>query len=314
VTDGCCAKIMTGSPVPEGADCVVPVEDTRLDAAGAMLCERVPGRDNISRCGEDCLKGATLLSAGTIICPQDIAVLASVGCSMPLVSRKVRVAIIATGDELIEPDAATPESDSAKIRNSNAYQLIAQVERAGATARYFGIVKDDEDSLTETFCAAKNDSDILLVSGGVSMGDFDYVPAALTRAGFRFLFEKIKIKPGKPTVFGTDGERYCFGLPGNPVSTFVVFEILVRDFIAALQGAAPSCATVPLKLAETISRKNIERHDMIPVRYGADGLVHPVLCHGSGHFHALHGANGLIGFPVGVARLQEGALVDVRPI
>lgn len=307
---GECAKIMTGAMVPTGADCVVMVEYTEQPTADTMRFTGGKTEDNICLQGEDLKAGDAVLHGGERIMAQHIAVLASVGCVGPRVACRPRVAVLATGSELVEP-SATP--GPGRIRNSNSYQLCAQVTAMGAIAEYYGIA---QDTAAETDAAIKRGlakNDVVLVSGGVSMGDFDLVPGILKENGFELLFEKVAIKPGKPTVFGTGQGKFCFGLPGNPVSTFVLFEILVKPFLYAMLGHAFQPIEMRLPLAERVRRKKTKRASWIPVVI-RDGGVKPVSYHGSAHIHAVCGADGLICLPVGTAELAEGSLVDVRQI
>ena len=146
------------------------------------------------------------------------------------------------------------------------------------------------------------------------MGDYDLVPGVLTRHGIRLLFEKVAVRPGMPTVFGVSDRLYCFGLPGNPVSTFAIFELLVKPFLYRLMGHDFQPVTIPLRLAEDVVRKKVDRTSWIPVQRTAPGTVRPVEYHGSGHIHALVQADGLVCAERGVERLEKGSLVDVRQV
>ncbi|MBN1675849.1 MAG: molybdopterin molybdotransferase MoeA [Kiritimatiellae bacterium] len=307
---GECSKIMTGAMVPEGADCVVMVEYTERPAPHTMRFTGGRTADNICLKGEDVRAGSVVLRRGDRIEPQHIAVLASVGCTRPSVARRPRVGVIATGSELVEPDA---RPGACQIRNSNGYQLCAQVRAMGAVPDYGGIAGDTESETDAAVKAAMAANDVILLSGGVSEGEFDLVRAILKDNGFELLFEKVAVKPGKPTVFGWMAESFCFGLPGNPVSTFVLFEILVKPFLFAMMGHDYRPMTVRLPLAEPVRRKKTERASWIPVVV-RDSRVSPVGYHGSAHVHALCRADGLICIPLGVAELPEGSPVDVRQI
>ncbi len=323
---GECSKIMTGAAVPEGADCVVPVEITRCSDEGAVTITGELTRDNICFQAEDIRAGDIVLHKGTPIAPQHIGVLATVGRARPPVARRPTVGIITTGDEIVEPDA-TPSP--AQIRNSNGHQLSAQVQRAGAIPKYYGIVPDTVEALDTAVKQAIDDCDVILLSGGVSMGDFDLVPGVLKQNGFDLLFEKIAIKPGKPTVFGvhtpthphihdaggvTRRPTYVFGLPGNPVSTFVIFELLVRPFLWQLMGRDTPATTWQARLAAPIRRRKSGRDAWIPVRINDAGDAEPISYHGSAHLNALTEADGLICLPTGTHKIDEGTSVDVRPI
>ena len=306
-----CAKIMTGAMVPEGADCVVMVEYTTTPTDNTVRFAGKDTADNICPQGEDVRQGKVVLRKGMRIAPAQIAVLAAVGCCRPLVSERVRVGVVPTGDEIIEPDA-TPSH--AQIRNSNGPQLMAQTEQLGASARYFGIARDSDAALNRKLEEAVAASDVVLLSGGVSMGDFDLVPGILRQHGFDLLFEKVATKPGKPTVFGVSEKAFVFGLPGNPVSTYILFEVLVKPFLFRLMGHVFQPRNITARLEKTISRKKTSRLSWVPVGFTESGGIVPVEYHGSGHAHALCYADGLISIPVGVAELQEGTHVHVRQI
>lgn len=308
---GDCAKIMTGAMVPEGADCVIMIEQTQLAPNGAVHFTAGSTSTNICRRSEDIRQGECVLRRGTRIGPQHIAVLATVGCTRPMCARRPRVGVIATGDELVEPDQRPGPS---QIRTSNSYQICAQIERAGAVATYYGIVPDTEEALDGAFKRAIADNDVILLSGGVSMGDFDLVPGVMTKNGIEILFDSIAMKPGKPTTFGVSPEVYCFGLPGNPVSTFVQCEILVQPFLYALMGHRYQAACSVLPLAETFRRKHVDREAWVPVAFTKDGAVRAGEYHGSAHINALCEADGLMVVPVNSGTIEKGTLVRVRPI
>ena len=179
------------------------------------------------RCGE------VVLSKGEIIKPQHIAVLASVGCSHPQVSIRPRVGVISTGSELVEP---CEKVEGPKIRNSNSYQLFAQIQRMGAVPVYYGIAEDTVESTDLYIRKAMAENNVVLVSGGVSMGDYDFVPEVFKKNGIKILFDQVAIQPGKPITFGVGENVICFGMPGNPVSTFVQFEILVKTVFVQNDG------------------------------------------------------------------------------
>jgi len=311
IGSGECSKIMTGAAVPSGADCVVPVEITRETSDGRIEITDELSSDNICRQAEDIHRDDMVLEKGACIGPQHIGVLATVGCTNPLVARQAAVGVIATGDEIVEP-GETPAP--AQIRNSNGHQLCAQVRRAGGLPTYYGIVPDTTEALDAAIKQAAEDCDVILLSGGVSMGDFDLVPGILKKNGFNLLFEKIAVKPGKPTVFGVSNTAYCFGLPGNPVSTFVIFELLVRPFLEQLMGRAARPNSWPMQLAEPIRKRDTARDTWIPVAVTAPGFVQPIAYHGSAHLNALAKADGLVCVPRETRELAEGAIVDVRPV
>jgi len=311
VGPGQCAKIMTGAMVPEGADCVVMVEHTEELPAGRIRCTRSQARANICYVAEDLHAGDVVLLRGAAITPSCVAVLATVGRVRPLVARQPRVGIIGTGDELVEPDHKPGPS---QIRNSNSFQLFAQVLDAGGDPTYFGIAPDTRDGTDRIVKAALADSDVLLLSGGVSVGDFDVVPEVLEQNGFRLQFRGIAMKPGKPTHFGVSEHACCFGLPGNPVSTFIQFELLIRPFLQALMGHQLRPRISQLPLATEISRKRTDRESWLPVAITDEGTIRLLDYHGSAHINALSHADGLIVVPTGMSIIEQGASVRVRHI
>jgi molybdopterin molybdotransferase len=238
-------------------------------------------------------------------------VLAAAGCARPAVYRRPRVAVLATGDELVDPGA---KPSPWQIRNSNAYQVCAQAQRMGCAAANHGIARDNDASLDEHLARALPECDVLVISGGVSMGEFDLVPGALRRHGFAIRFDRVAIQPGKPTTFAESDKQWCFGLPGNPVSTFVIFEVLARPFLFALMGHAYRAPRVRLTLAQTMTRKSGARQSWVPVSTTGDGRIGRVDYLGSSHINALSHADGLIAFPQGVTELVEGSVLDVRLI
>ncbi|MCX5645159.1 MAG: molybdopterin molybdotransferase MoeA [Phycisphaerae bacterium] len=328
-----CAKIMTGAAVPQGADCVIMIEQTKpvgwaVPTNSHGCSQRMVGTahptpvgedvvrftgeqtpDNIFRKAMDIKAGQVVLQKSGRISPQHIAVLASVGCVQPLVAKRPRVGVVASGDELVAP-AARP--GPAQIRNSNGSQLTAQLAAMGLNARDYGIVKDVASDIDAVFKRALVENDVVIVSAGVSVGDFDLVPAVLRQNQVRLLFEKIAVKPGKPTVFGISERGYCFGLPGNPVSTFVVFELLVKSFLYKLMGHDYLPTHVQMRLDETITRRDTDRQSWNPVRITSEATVEPVQYYGSAHLSALCEAGGLVPMEIGVASIRQGTPVRVR--
>lgn len=307
-----CAKIMTGAMIPEGADCVLMVEHTEETKDGRIRFLKESTKSNICYLAEDIKKGEMVLESGIMIAPQHIAVMASVGCTNPQVFVQPKVATLSTGDELVEPASSPGKS---QIRNSNGYQLIAQVKRACAIPNYIGIV---EDSKHATFMAIKNaieNNDVVLLTGGVSMGDFDFVPDIMRKLGIGIRFQKVAVQPGKPTTFGLAGEnKFIFGLPGNPVSSYTQFELLVRPLLNKMMGMQNDGTILKLEMGDDYTRKRSERKSFIPVNIGSDGKVYPVEYHGSAHIHSYVKADAMIAVEIGVLKLSKGEIVDVRQI
>lgn len=308
---GECAKIMTGGMVPEGADCVVIVEASEEVDENTVRFTTDSTPDNYCPKGEDIQVGDVVLRAGTRLQSQHIAMLASVGCVRPEVARQPRVGIIATGDELVEPEV---KPEVSQIRTSNSHQLVAQVHGAHAIPTYYGIARDTEESLDATLKKAIAESDIVLLSGGVSMGDFDLVPGIMKANGLEILFDEIAVQPGKPTTFAVSDNMYCVGLPGNPVAAFTQFEHLVKPLLYRLMGHdyRPLNLRLPMALART--RKRAVRESWFLAKITGDGTVLPCEFHGSAHVNALCEADVLATMPMGVASLDEGELVTVRTL
>jgi len=310
VSEGKCSRIMTGAMLPEGSDCVIMVEDTQILDNGMMRPAKKQESLNICYQGEDIKAGDKVLSTGTLIKPQHIAVLAAAGAVNPKVSKQIHVGILSTGDELMEPEHIPSAS---KIRNTNAYQLMAQVTAAGAIPQYGGIAADTEISLSAMLSDSLDRNDVVLLTGGVSMGEFDYVPAAMENLDIEILFKSVAVQPGRPTVFGKWGNQFIFGLPGNPVSSFVLFEVLVKPFLLKMMGSREEPVVLHLPLGTDFTRKKSTRKSLIPVRI-ENGLVIPVDYHGSAHINAYTQANGILTIEIGKTRLGKGEIADVRSI
>jgi molybdopterin molybdotransferase len=306
-----CSKIMTGAIVPDGGEVVFMVEDSEILPSGKV---RFTGSDlklNISFKGEDVRKGDVVLKPGKLLRPQDISVIAAVGHTDVVVKKKPVVGIISTGDELVEPYS---NPGIAQIRNSNAYQLLSQVKGAGGIGQYYGISPDVESITFEMINKALFETDILLITGGVSMGDFDFVPSILEKSGVNILFDKINVQPGRPLTFGVHSKGVVFGLPGNPVSSFVQFELMVRPFINKMMGCNLETIDYKLPMAVRYERKSSERLGWIPVFINENREVVPVSYHGSAHITALSYSDGIIPINPGIKTLEKGEYVSVRSI
>ncbi|HSS96873.1 MAG TPA: gephyrin-like molybdotransferase Glp, partial [Terriglobales bacterium] len=235
IKSGQAATIMTGAPAPAGADAVVMVEYTSQQGGRVVINKGISAGDNIVPIGSEAKRGEQLLTAGMRLDHAAIAIAASVGKTHVLVHEKPKVAVLSTGDEIVDIDV---QPGPTQIRNSNSYSLAAQIQAAGGESLILPIAPDETGRLRELI----NDgleADLLLLAGGVSMGKYDLVEQVLTEVDAKFFFTGAKIQPGKPVVFGCVDNKYFFGLPGNPVSTMVTFELFVRPMIEALSGASP---------------------------------------------------------------------------
>ena len=302
---------MTGAIVPADCDIVFMVEESENLQNGKIRFTGNNPKLNISFKGEDVKTGDVVLEKGKLIKPQDIAIMASVGHTRVMVKKRPVVGIISTGDELIEP-SGTPRIS--QIRNSNAYQLNSQVKRAGGAGKNYGIAPDNETVTYEIIANAVHNSDIVILTGGVSMGDFDFVPSVLEHAGVKILFNRVNVQPGKPTTFGVHSKAVVFGLPGNPVSSFIQFEMLVRPLISRMMGYSWIPTEHNLPLAINYERKSSDRLGLIPVYINKDMEVVPVDFHGSAHLAALSHAEGIIALKPGIKSLTKGEIVNVRQI
>jgi molybdopterin molybdotransferase len=306
-----CSKIMTGAVVPEGADMVFMVEDSAILPSGKVRFTGSFSKENISCKGEDVRRGDVILEKGTLVKPQHIAIMAAAGSINVTVSKQPLVSVISSGSELVEP---RQKPGISQIRNTNSYQLMSQVSRAGAVGNYLGIARDDEDITLDIINRAITHSDIVLITGGVSMGDFDFVPSVLERAGVRILFSRVNIQPGKPTTFGIHKKALVFGLPGNPVSSFLQFELLVRPLICKMSGYKWEPVIINVPMESAYSRKSADKRALIPVRITWESTAVPLEYHGSAHIAAFSEAYGILTLPEGIKSVEKGEMVSVRQI
>lgn len=311
IDPGQCSKIMTGAMVPDGADTMIMVEHTEALADGKILFLRDKTSANIAWQAEDVREGQMVIAAGTLLRPHHIAILAAVGCDMPMVFRRPVVGVISTGNELVEP---FQKPALGQIRNSNAWQLMAQAGAIGLPVDYIGIAADTKESTAQLIARGFDRSDILLLTGGVSMGDFDFVPEVLNEFGVSIQFKSIAVQPGRPTVFGIRDNKFLFGLPGNPVSSFVQFELLVKQLAFRMMGHQYKPQIVKLPMASEYIRKKAERKSFVPVRINAEGKIEPLEYHGSAHIHSYDGAVGMLAVEIGETHINAGELRDVRQL
>jgi molybdopterin molybdotransferase len=292
---GQAVEIMTGAPVPDGANAVVMVEYAVRDGELVKIGRTVQAGENITPRGAEARSGAALLEPGQRLGYAEIALLAMVGHRCVRVFRRPRVAILPTGDEIVEPGE---QPGAVQIRNSNAAALAVQVQRAGGVPEILPIARDNCES-TRALVARGLEADLLLLSGGVSAGKYDVVERVLAEAGGEFFFDRVLIQPGQPVVFGRvfrEGTaKFFFGLPGNPASTMVTFEIFARAAIEKLQGLAHP----PLRLLRASLTREF-RHKpgltrFLPARLSGDGVtVEPEPWKGSGDVVALARANAFL--------------------
>lgn len=305
---GQAVEIMTGAPVPAGADAVVMVEHT----------ERINGRVRIGRAAEpnqfinprasEAAAKEVVLHSGKRLDYTDVAMLAAFGRSSVAVYRKPDVALIATGDEIVEVPEMPQEF---QIRNSNIYSLAAQVERAGGVGRILPVARDNE-AHTRQLIEQGLVADLLLLSGGVSAGKYDVVETVLSRLGAEFYFDRVLIQPGQPLVFGRARETFFFGLPGNPASTMVTFEVFARAALELLSGQEEVTLRMPLARLTRDFRHKAGLTRFLPARLSPDGgEVTPVHWSGSGDIPALTRANAFLVAEADRPDYAEGELIPV---
>ncbi len=303
------ARIFTGAPLPDGADTVVRQEDTDLGAETvAILRDRDIGV-NIRRAGEDIRKGQTVLRAGTALGPAHLGVLASLAVAHPLVHRRPRVAILGSGDEIVDVDQPEAILSGRKTASSNTHTLVALVRQAGGEPVNLGIARDTPESLRAHLTRAL-EADLLVTTAGISVGEHDYVRAVLDELGAEQRFWKLRMRPGAPVGFGLVRGVPWIGLPGNPVSTMVTFELFVRPAIRAMSGhALPFRRAITVRLAEPVSVKPKLQHFLRAIvsdtPAGAEArLTGP---QGSGILTSMVLANALLVLPEGQFETPAGA-------
>ncbi|WP_224962110.1 molybdopterin molybdotransferase MoeA [Geomonas subterranea] len=293
VPPGEAVRIMTGAPVPPGCDTVVPIEDVEEGGEWIVLRGKVKAGDHVRRRGEDISRGDVVIAAGSMLRPQEIGMLSAMGSTSLAVHRRARVAILATGDELLEP-GATPEPG--KLINSNSYSLAAQVLDAGGDPVLLGIARDTLEATCDKIRAGLN-ADFLVITGGVSVGDRDFVKAAIEELGGTVSFWKVNMKPGKPLAFATLQGKPVFALPGNPVAAMVSFELFVRPTLLKAMGHTRVFRpVVRAELQQATVNKGSRPHlvrGIVSQRYGGY-LVSTTGNQSSGRLSSLILGNGLM--------------------
>ncbi len=311
VTPGTAVRIMTGAPIPPGADAVVRVEDTAAQGEWVQIFTEVPVGQYIRPAGEDVRQGELVLQRGTTVRPQEVGMLATLGHKEVQVTRRPRVAILATGDEIVEIDAPLAPG---KIRDANSYSNAAQVVKHGGIPIMLGIARDRVEELTERIRAGLAQGvDLFLTSGGVSVGDFDLVKDVLAAQG-EISFWRVRMKPGKPLAFGRIEGVPVLGLPGNPVSVMVSFETFVRPALLKMQGVTSwQRPTVEAVLMDEVKRKDSRRHYLRVRVEEREGERRAYLTggQGSGILSSMVRANALAIIPEDWTHAPVGAAVQV---
>ena len=310
VGGGEAVAIATGAPIPAGADTIVPIENARVAGETVQLLEAAPAGRHVRPVGEDVAEGAVLVERGKRLGAPELGLLANAGHATPLVHPRPRVVVLSTGDELIPP---TETPDFGQIRDSNAYTVFGALREAGAMPVLAGIVRDDADSLKTTVLDYLIQADAFISSGGVSVGERDVVKAAFFRRG-DIDFYKVAMQPGMPQGFGQIEGKPYFGLPGNPVSVFVSFELFVRPAILTMLGRTQiERPQVRASLAADVSGpKGKMQYARVVVERGGDGWVAtPTGARGSNLISTVARANGLAMIPPGTETAPAGSQVQV---
>ncbi len=309
-------QIMTGAPMPDGADAVVRIEDTQVETSHTQPVVSIqtrpvsPGQDWILQ-GTSMKRGDNVIPKGRALRPQELGLLAELGQHTVDVYRQVTVGVLATGDELVAIDQ---QPAAGQIRNSNESMLAAQVRASGAVARELGIARDNREHLAEKIQQGL-DCDVLLLSGGVSAGRLDLVPDQLQAAGITRVFHKVQVKPGKPLWFGTSNNTVVFGLPGNPVSSMVCFELFVRTALRRLTGLSPATPDPAFARLDCDFKFDSDRPTYFPARlesHPEGPTITPINWHGSSDLRSTTHANSMIHFPAGKQLYQANQWVEVH--
>jgi molybdopterin molybdotransferase len=310
VAGGTCIRLFTGSPLPRGADAVIMQEDTRIDPAPpstVWFLDSVKPWENVRFRGEDVKRGAGLGEAGEVLTAGRINLIAASGVGKVTVGSQPVTGLLASGSELLEPGEPLMPG---KIYESNRLGLAALAERAGAVPKIFPLVADTLEGTRKALEQAFQECDVVVTTGGVSVGEMDFIKAAFEKLGGELQFWKVAIKPGRPFVFGRWGEKFLFGLPGNPVSAFVTFLLLVRPALVRWQGARDvTLPASPGTLDEPLSNPGDRRH-FVRVRVDAAGKVRSAGTQASQIMSSLATANGLVDVPA-KTNLPAGATVPV---
>jgi molybdopterin molybdotransferase len=311
IGQGECARIFTGAPLPDGADSVIRQEDTDLGGETVAVFKDRDAGINFRLAGEDIRKGSTVLPAGAVLGPAQLGVLASLAVAHPLVYRRPRVAILGSGDEIVDLDQAEDVLAGRKIASSNTHTLLALVKEAGGLPVNLGIAADTPESLRDHLQGAL-DCDLLVTTAGISVGEHDFVRQVLEELGGELRFWKLRMRPGAPVGFGVLGSVPWIGLPGNPVSTMVTFELFVRPAIRTMMGhSLPFRRTVSVRASEAITVKPKLQHFLRGiVSQGEHGLEARLTGpQGSGILTSMAHANALLILPEGQFETPVGTSV-----
>jgi molybdopterin molybdotransferase len=309
IGDGEAVRISTGAAVPDGADAILPAEDADDRGDVVKPAVDVPAGQHLRGAGEDLRRGATVLRAGTRLGPAELGLVVEAGRARIRCGRAPRVAVLATGDELVAPGEPLAHG---QLHNSNAVTLAALARDAGAAVIHTSEVADDARATRAAIERALDGADVLMLTGGVSVGPHDHVKPALGALGVEEVFWRVALRPGKPLWFGRRGAQLVFGLPGNPVSAVVCFLLFARPALAALQGATDPPRRGRALLAEPVPRQRT-REEAVRVRL-LDGRAQPTGPQGSHQLSSMLGAEALAIIPRGEGDLPAGTEVEIERI
>jgi len=313
VTTGECIRIMTGALIPDGCDSVVMQEHVKVEGALVEIRNSHRPGQNVRHAGEDMQQGATVLARGQLIRPAEMGLLASLGFGEIAVYRKLKVAIFSTGDELQQPGAPLA---SGQIYDSNRYTLMGMLRELDADILDLGNIRDDRDSIKKSLLQAAAQADVIITSGGVSVGEADYIKQLLAEIG-EVVFWKLAMKPGRPLAYGKIGACHFFGLPGNPVAVMVTFQQFVRDALRILMGQAIKPALTFKAICRSRLKKSPGRTEFQRGILSRDDsgelVVHSIGNQGSGILSSMSKANCFIVLPMAQGNVEIGDSVEVQP-
>jgi len=309
VEAGHCIKVMTGAPVPDGTARVVMWEHTG-ESDGRVRIKRKSDKSNICRRGEDLVKGQIICPRGTILSPLALANISLGGVEHVTVAKRPTAAVFSTGDELIP--AGTP-IEPGKIYDSNGPMISALLKDMGIPVAFTDHLPDKLDESIDGLKRGLAEADMVILTGAVSKGDYDYLPDAFRECGLEIHFDEIAVKPGKPTTFATSTNKMVFGLPGNPVSSFLGFHLFVRPALYMMQGYMNHPRVIQCKVGKDINSRKNERDQFIPVKIDEHGAALPIDYHGSGHLTALADADGFLEIGSGITEIKAGDTAPFMP-
>ena len=307
-------RIMTGAPVPDGCDCIVIQEDVTRDGDALTVPEGQVQGKWIRRAGQDISEGSEVFAAGHQVTPPDVGMLASLGRREVEVDRKLKVAVVSTGNEVVAPGQPL---EAGQVYDSNRHSMMAVLQALGVDILDLGIIRDDRESIKAALLKGANEADVVLTSGGVSVGDYDLVKDVITEVGV-IDFWKVRMKPGKPQAHGRIGDAVFFGLPGNPVSVLATFLLLVRPAMLVMMGCKPAPLkemVLPFKgepILKTHGRAEFARG--VIAYDGAQTAISSTGSQNSGILTSMSKANAFIVLPVEPCEVHEGDMVTVMPI